>query len=288
MLPGSTQRWRHRLAIVLLVTVPFGGGVTAIRLLWQHAVGWSDLALLVGLYLPASLGITVGFHRYLTHRGFRTSRPIAALLLVLGSLAVEGPALTWAATHRKHHALADQAGDPHSPQDGFFHAHIGWLFDNTHVDELVYARDLLGDRLVVVISRLFPVWVVLSLAIPFALGGWHGLIWGGLVRILLTHHITWSVNSVCHSFGSRPFGTKDRSRNEWVVGLLALGEGWHNNHHAFPRSALHGLRWWQLDLSGLAIRGAARLGLVWEVQRVSRLELRTRLARGMPKEVGSW
>ena len=286
MLADCATFWLHRLAILLLVTVPLGGVALAIRLLWQHSVAWPDLVLLVGLYLPASLGITVGFHRYLTHRGFRTSRPIAALLLVLGSLAVEGPPLTWAATHRKHHALADQPGDPHSPQDGFLHAHLGWLFDNTQVDAGVYARELRDDRLVVAISRLFPAWAVLSLAIPFAIGGWHGLIWAGLVRIFLTHHVTWSVNSVCHTFGRRPFATRDGSRNEWIVGLLALGEGWHNNHHAFPRSALHGLRWWQLDLSGLAIRGAARLGLVWEVQRVSRLELRTRLARGPLTEAG--
>lgn len=270
----------RKLIILVLVLLPLAGTLLAVRLLWRRAVGWGDLGLMVGLYVPISMGITIGFHRYLTHRGFKTAAPLKALLLILGSMALEGPALVFAANHRKHHALSDKAGDPHSPQDGFFHAHIGWLFTGMDADARIYARDLQDDRLVVMISQLFPLWIVLSLAIPFAIGGWHGLIWGGAVRIFLTHHVTWSVNSVCHTFGSRPFDTKDRSRNQWLIGLLALGEGWHNNHHAFPRSALHGLRWWQLDLSGLTIRLLERLQLVSSVQRVSATEIRTRLTRG--------
>ena len=270
----------RKLIILALVLLPLAGSLLAIRLLWRRAVGWGDLGLMVGLYVPISMGITIGFHRYLTHRGFKTATPIKLLLLVLGSMALEGPALVWAANHRKHHALSDQTGDPHSPQDGFVHAHIGWLFTGMDADARVYARDLVDDRLVRVVSQLFPLWALLSLAIPFAIGGWHGLIWGGAVRIFLTHHVTWSVNSVCHTFGSRPFGTKDRSRNQWLIGLLALGEGWHNNHHAFPRSALHGLRWWQLDLSGLTIRLLERIRLVSAVQRVGAAELRARLSRG--------
>jgi len=270
----------RKLIILALVLLPLAGSLLAIRLLWRRAVGWGDLGLMVGLYVPISMGITIGFHRYLTHRGFKTATPIKLLLLVLGSMALEGPALVWAANHRKHHALSDQTGDPHSPQNGFVHAHIGWLFTGMDADARVYARDLVDDRLVQVVSQLFPLWALLSLAIPFAIGGWHGLIWGGAVRIFLTHHVTWSVNSVCHTFGSRPFGTKDRSRNQWLIGLLALGEGWHNNHHAFPRSALHGLRWWQLDLSGLTIRLLERIRLVSAVQRVGAAELRARLSRG--------
>jgi len=275
----------RKLIILALVLLPLLGTVLAMRSLWHRAVDSSDLALMVGLYVPISMGITVGFHRYLTHRGFRTVWPVKALLLILGSMALEGPALVWAANHRKHHALSDQAGDPHSPQDGFFHAHVGWLFSGMEADAQTYARDLNEDRLVMSISRLFPLWAVLSLAIPFAVGGWHGLLWGGAVRIFLTHHVTWSVNSVCHTFGSRPFGTKDRSRNQWIVGLLALGEGWHNNHHAFPRSALHGLRWWQLDLSGLTIRLLERARVVRGVQRVSAAEIRARIERGL-REAG--
>jgi stearoyl-CoA desaturase (delta-9 desaturase) len=269
----------HRTLIVLLVLLPLAGVMLAIRLLWQRAVGWSDIALLLGLYVPVSMGITIGFHRYLTHRGFRAHPVVKATLLVLGSMAVEGPAISWVANHRKHHALADREGDPHSPADGFWHAHAGWLFEGRQADQFTYARDLRGDRMVLWISRLFPVWVVLTFAIPFALGGWSGLLWGGLVRVFLTHHVTWSVNSVCHTFGTRPYRTKDRSRNQWLVGLLALGEGWHNNHHAFPRSALHGLRWWQVDLSGLTIRLLARLRLISQVQRVSIDEVATRLGR---------
>ena len=265
--------------ILAVVVVPLAGVVLAMRMLWQRAVAWDDVALMIGLYIPISLGVTIGFHRYLTHRGFRTVAPLKAALLILGSMAIEGPAIVWAANHRKHHAFSDQAGDPHSPTEGFLHAHVGWLFTGQDADQLVYARDLRDDRMVMVISKLFPLWAVLSLAIPFAIGGWHGLIWGGLVRVFLTHHVTWSVNSVCHTFGSRPFATRDESRNQWTVGLLALGEGWHNNHHAFPRSAMHGLRWWQFDLSGITIRLLERARLAWDVQRVSASDVAARLKR---------
>ncbi|MGI8550984.1 MAG: acyl-CoA desaturase [Dehalococcoidia bacterium] len=262
--------------ILMVVVVPLAGTVLAMKLLWQRAASWGDVALMVGLYIPISLGITIGYHRFLTHRGFRTNVVIKSLLLILGSLALEGAAIDWAANHRKHHALSDRDGDPHSPADGFFHAHLGWLFTVEPADQMVYARDLRADPVIVWISRLFPLWAILTLAVPFLIGGWRGLLWGGLVRIFLTHHVTWSVNSVCHTFGSRPFRTKDRSRNQWLVGLLALGEGWHNNHHAFPRSALHGLRWWQFDLSGLTIRLLERLHLAWNVQRVSAEDIETR------------
>ncbi len=269
----------HRAVVLALVVIPLAGTLLAIRLLWQRAVDWRDIALLVGLYVPISLGITIGFHRYLTHRGFRANPVVKAVLLILGSMAVEGPALAWAATHRKHHALADQEGDPHSPADGFFHAHVGWLFKGQDADQKLYARDLIEDRMVMFVSRTFLLWAALTLVVPFLIGGWTGLVWGGLVRVFLTHHVTWSVNSVCHTFGSRPFRTKDLSRNQWVVGLLALGEGWHNNHHAFPRSALHGLRWWQFDLSGLTIRLLERARLVRNVQRVTAAEIRARFER---------
>jgi stearoyl-CoA desaturase (delta-9 desaturase) len=277
--------WTNRIAIMALVLIPLAGTALAVGLLWQRAVSWEDLLLMAGLYVPISLGVTVGFHRYLTHRGFRTSPVMKALLLILGSMALDGSAIAFAATHRQHHALADQEGDPHSPVDGFWHAHVGWLFRGQVADARIFARDLQDDQLVMLVSRLFPVWAVLSVAVPFLIGGWEGLLWGGLVRIFLIHHVTWSVNSVCHTIGRRPFATRDRSRNEWVVGLLALGEGWHNNHHAFPRSALHGLHWWQFDLSGLTIRGLARLGLVWDVQRVSGTEIRARSTRSTRKAV---
>jgi stearoyl-CoA desaturase (delta-9 desaturase) len=194
-------------------------------------------------------------------------------------MAFEGPALSWAATHIKHHAVSDREGDPHSPMDGFFHAHMGWLFSKQMEDPNVYCRHLVKDPIIAFVSRTFLLWAGLSLVIPFAIGGWHGLIWGGLVRMFLTHHVTWSVNSVCHTFGKRPYETNDASRNEWLVGLLAFGEGWHNNHHAFPRSAIHGLRWWQFDLSGLLIVALEKLGLASDVYRVPPEQLARRAAR---------
>ncbi len=266
----------YKAVVLTVVVVPLAATLFAIRLLWQRAVNWPDLALLGVLYALVALGVTVGFHRMLTHRSFRPHPAVKFVLLVLGSMAVEGPAIDWAATHIKHHALADREGDPHSPLDGFFHAHLGWVFESATADPNVYCRNLVNDPIVSFVSRTFLLWAVLAFAIPFGvgglLGGWAGaltgLLWGGLVRQFLTHHVTWSVNSVCHTFGRREFETTDRSRNEWVVGLLAFGEGWHNNHHAFPRSAFHGLHWWQFDLSGYLIWTLERLGLATEVYRI--------------------
>ena len=270
-------------SVLVVVIVPLLTTVLALGLLWKRAVHWSDLALLATMYTLVALGVTVGFHRMLTHRSFQPHPVVKLVLLILGSMAFEGPALAWAATHIKHHAQADREGDPHSPVDGFFHAHIGWLFAETP-DPQVYCRHLLKDPTVVFVSRTFWLWSMLSLLIPFAIGGWTGLLWGGLVRMFLTHHVTWSVNSVCHTFGKREFETNDRSHNEWIVGLLAFGEGWHNNHHAFPRSAFHGLHWWQFDLSGYLIWTLERLGLAREVYRISPA-LRARRTAGRRDDV---
>ncbi len=273
-----------KMAALVVVVVPFLAMLFAVWSLWNRAVGWADLILLGSLYTAVAFGVTVGFHRMLTHRSFRPNPVTKAIFLILGSMAFEGSALQWAATHLKHHANADREGDPHSPLDGFFHAHLGWIFAETDADADLYCRNLAQDRLVVFISRTFLVWAALALALPFAVGGllggwpgaWTGLLWGGLVRMFFTHHVTWSVNSVCHMFGKRAFETNDRSRNEWVVGLLAFGEGWHNNHHAFPRSAFHGMRWWQFDLSGYLIWALARIGLAHDVYRVSPAQLTRR------------
>jgi stearoyl-CoA desaturase (Delta-9 desaturase) len=263
---GESDR---KAAVLVVVVAPFIATGVAIVQLWQWAVSWRDLALLIGLYLPISLGVTAGFHRMLTHRSFRAHPVVRAIMLILGSMAVEGTAITWAANHLKHHTLADKEGDPHSPVDGLFHSHLGWLFTTDDADPEVYCRHLLKDPVVVFVDRTFLVWVALSLLIPFAIGGWTGLLWGGLVRMFYVHHITWSVNSVCHTFGRRSFETSDRSRNQWTVGLLALGEGWHNNHHAFPRSAIHGLDRWQFDASAWLIVGLERLGFARDVQRIA-------------------
>jgi stearoyl-CoA desaturase (Delta-9 desaturase) len=255
--------------ILVIVIVPFLGTILAIGLLWQRAVDWTDLALLLTMYIFTGLGLTIGYHRMLTHRSFRPHPVVKLILLVLGSMAVEAPPIEWAATHIKHHAQSDREGDPHSPMDGLFHAHLGWLFKDRFADPRQYARHLLEDPIVVFVNRTFLLWVALSLVIPFLIGGWTGFLWGALVRIFIGQHVTFSVNSICHAFGKREFETNDQSHNVWIVGLLAFGEGWHNNHHAFPRSAFHGLHWWQFDLSGYAIWALESLGLAHDVYRVT-------------------
>jgi stearoyl-CoA desaturase (delta-9 desaturase) len=273
----ATDTALRRAVLLLFVFGPFVGTVYAIYTLWQRWVTPLDVALMIGLWVATGLGITVGFHRMLTHRSFQAPTWVRSLWLALGSMAVEGGAVTWSAVHAEHHVHADQEGDPHSPLEGFVHAHLGWLFGGFESKPERFAPHLLEDEVALFFERTFVLWVGAGLLLPFAIGGlvggtwqaaWMALLWGGLVRIFLTHHITWSVNSVCHVFGSRMFETKDVSRNNFLVGLLAFGEGWHNNHHAFPRSAEHGMAWWQFDLSAQLIRLMERLGLAWEVYRV--------------------
>ncbi len=260
---------------------PFVALLYAIRQLWDRQVNTQDLVLCGIFYALTSLGICIGYHRLLTHRSFVTSVPIRFLFLLLGSMAVEGGVVYWVATHLEHHAHSDREGDPHSPREGFWHAHVGWMIGPYEARPDVYARHLKDDRLVQFMSRTFFGWVGFTLLLPalldgwlsmgnaggFGTGFWHGVLWGGLVRICLTHHVTWSVNSICHTFGQRPFSaTKDTSRNNFVVGVLAMGEGWHNNHHAFPSAAYHGFKWWQIDVSGYIIRLLKLVGLATKVQ----------------------
>lgn len=274
-----------RLAVLVVILVPLGAVLTAPLFAWGWGFRWTDLGLLLGLYVLTALGITVGYHRLFVHRSFETNAVVKFVLAILGSMAVQGPLLKWVAMHRRHHQHADTAGDPHSPHGhdggvlgvlrGAWHAHIGWLFDPEPPDLDRYVPDLKRSRALRVASAMFPVWVALGLLIPAALGGlitgtwagaWTGLIWGGLVRIFLVHHVTWSVNSACHMWGLRPYRSDDESRNNAVFGVLAMGEGWHNTHHAFPTSARHGLRWWQIDVSYWVIWALARLGLAWNVK----------------------
>lgn len=265
MSPENVQRVRASVIVVL----PLIGFVVAVFLLWNKYVFWQDMALLAVMYTITILGIGIGYHRMLTHQGFNAPNWLRGMFLIFGNMAWEGAPLDWAATHVKHHAHSDEEDDPHSPLHGFWHAHIGWLFDrHAFAKAEQYAPHLLEDPVVVFVDRYSAVWMTLALAIPFALGGWTGFLWAGIVRIFLTTHVTWSVNSICHCFGHRAFETTDESRNEWVIGLLAFGEGWHNNHHAFPQNAFHGMRWWQFDLSGLIIRFCEKVGLMWDVQRV--------------------
>jgi stearoyl-CoA desaturase (delta-9 desaturase) len=240
---------------------------------------------LLGGYFLTAIGITVGYHRLVTHRSFETNRVVQFLLAAFGSMAAEGPLLQWVAVHRRHHQHSDTHDDPHSPHHqgkgffglvrGFWFAHLGWIFKPSPPDLSRYVKDLRQSALLRQVSMLFPVWVALGLLIPAILGGlitgtWTGallgLVWGGLARIFLVHHVTWSVNSVCHMWGGRPFRGADHSRNNLLFGILALGEGWHNNHHAFPSSARHGLRWWQVDMSYWFIRALSWLGLAWKVR----------------------
>lgn len=258
----------EKAGILIAVIGPLVGVVVAIVQLWQRMVTPWDLALLLWFYTATGMGITVGFHRMLTHRSFEAHPAVRALLLALGSMAVQGPALDWASNHIKHHAKTDTDDDPHSPLRGFFHAHMGWLITSRVAEPEVYGRWMLKDRMVLFFSRTFLFWIALGLFLPYALGGWQGFVWGGLVRVFLLHHVTWSVNSVCHVFGKRDYDTPDCSTNQWVVGILAFGEGWHNNHHAFPRSAFHGLKWWQIDVSAYAIRLLEWAGLARRVWRI--------------------
>jgi stearoyl-CoA desaturase (delta-9 desaturase) len=270
------------------------GVVAAAFLLWGWGFGWVDFGLLLGLYLLSMIGITVGFHRLFAHRSFQANRLVQFVLGALGSMAFQGPLIDWVGRHRVHHHFSDDEGDPHSPHmhggglwgflRGFWHAHIGWAFSPMAEGMERYAGDLSRNRMIRVVSALFPLWALLGLLIPTIVGlcvdGWFGAItgfvWGGLVRVFLGHHVTWSVNSVCHLWGMRPYQSGDMSRNNAVVGLLALGEGWHNNHHAFPSSARHGLRWWQIDLSYYIIQVLVLFRMAWKVRLPAAAELSSR------------
>ncbi|HEX4746156.1 MAG TPA: acyl-CoA desaturase [Gaiellaceae bacterium] len=284
--PGTSRI--SRVVMVAAVIVPLVGAAIAMALLWGRAFRWIDVLLLVGMYVLCAFGTTIGFHRYFTHKGFEARLPVKVTLGVLGCMTMQGPIIQWVTDHRKHHALSDKPGDPHSPHvghgDGFWggvrgfaHAHLGWMFSNLGMEQgRVYGKDLYEDRVVVWLDRLYLLWVALSLGIPFAIGylvgggslalGLEALVWGGLFRIFLYQHATFSVNSICHMFGRQDYRSRDEARNNWVVALLVFGEGWHNNHHAFPASARHGLHRFQLDVSWWVIRALERARLVWNVK----------------------
>ena len=269
----------------LLVIGPVCALGAGLPLLWGHAVHLRDLVLAVALYSITGHGVTVGFHRLFAHHSLKAIRPLKIVLAAAGSMAVEGSPISWVANHRRHHVFSDESGDPHSPNvtdpghlghlRAFLHAHVGWLFRTDTTSAARFAPDLLADRDMVVISRLFPVFAVLSLAAPFAVGwAWSGtlagaltaFLWAGLVRMALLHHVTWSVNSVCHLFGRRPFAAKDHSTNFAPLAILSMGESWHNLHHAYPSSARHGVLRHQLDSSAALIRFFERAGWATKVR----------------------
>jgi stearoyl-CoA desaturase (delta-9 desaturase) len=286
----SDQPLVDRVANIVVMVLPLGLVGWAASLTWGGALRWSDLLVLAITYALTGLGITVGFHRLLTHRSFKTSPALRGLFAILGSAAVEGPVIEWVANHRKHHQFSDEPGDPHSPHvghasgwhgavSGLFHAHVGWILGGDALaNEERYAKDLLTDPVVRFVDRTFVLWVILGLVFPFGLGialtgsvvgGLTAMLWGGAVRMFLLHHATFSINSLCHYFGRRTFATSDQSRNLPWLALPTMGEAWHNNHHAFPTSARHGLRWWQLDPSAWLIAALERTGLVWDVVHIS-------------------
>ncbi|WIX91091.1 acyl-CoA desaturase [Amycolatopsis sp. DG1A-15b] len=273
------------ITIRTFLLVPFLALAVAVPVFWGWGVSWLDLAIGGAFFLVSTLGVTVGYHRYFTHGSFRAKRALRIALAIAGGLAAQGPVIGWVADHRRHHAFSDREGDPHSPwlfgtspvalARGFWHAHMGWLFgrDKTNVDR--FAPDLAADRDLRVVDRLFPVWVLVSLLLPPLLGGlitlsWWGaltaFLWAGLARISFQHHVTWSVNSICHMIGERPFASRDRSANFWPLAILSMGESWHNTHHADPTSARHGAQRGQIDISARVIWAFEKLGWAWNVR----------------------
>ena len=288
----------HQVLNLVGVALPFLGFLAAILLLWDRFVDWSSLAVMALMYVLTVLGVTLGFHRLLTHRSFQTYKPVEYGIAILGSMAAQGPVMNWVADHRKHHAHTDQAGDPHTPHGhgtgfkgavvGLWYAHMGWLFERSGTSEHQrYARDLYEDRGMRRIHQTFPLWVAIGILFPAFLGlvitgTWWGAfeaaLWGGAVRIFLGHHVTWSINSVCHFFGTRRFAVEDHSTNVFWLSLLSMGESWHHNHHTFPRSAFHGLRRWELDPTAWTIRFMRRFKLAWNVVEITPERQREKLA----------
>jgi len=291
---SGLHRWLNLAGVML----PFLGFVAAIVLLWNTVVDWSDLAVMLVMYVISGYGVTLGFHRLLTHRSFQTFKPVEYTLAILGSVAVQGPVMSWVADHRKHHAHTDKEGDPHSPHGhgggfkgavaGLWYAHMGWLFKASGTAEHSrYAKDLYEDPGMRVIHRTFGLWAAVGILLPAALGfaidgtlagAVTAALWGGPVRIFALHHVTWSINSVCHFFGSRRFDVEDHSTNVFWMSLVSFGESWHHNHHTFPRSAMHGLRAWEVDPTAWLIRGMRRVRLAWNVVEISPERQRQKLA----------
>jgi stearoyl-CoA desaturase (delta-9 desaturase) len=291
--PGEVQPVAHetadRIATGTITVLPFIALGIVCWQVWSDLLHWSDIAVFLIMYVVTGFGVTVGFHRHLTHRSFKTHRWLRGLLAIFGSVAIEGPVISWVADHRKHHTYSDQEGDPHSPHvghgggfrgalKGLAHAHVGWLFIHTHRGARNrYARDLIDDPVISFVDRTFLYWALGGFAAAFGLGyaiggtldaALTGLLWGAGVRMLVVHHVTYSINSLCHFFGRQRFPTQDESRNLFWLALPTFGESWHNNHHAFPTSAFHGMRRWEIDPSAIVIRSLEKLGLVWDVVRI--------------------
>ncbi len=279
------KTWSQQILLTVFLVVPFVAIVAAIPAAWGWGLTWRDAVIGVVMYVATGLGVTVGFHRHLTHRSFRAKRWVRVALAICGSMAIQGSAIQWVADHRKHHRFSDKEGDPHSPwrygtdfkavSKGFFYSHVGWLYDWDKTSEAHYAPELIADRDINWISRTFIGWVGISVLLPALVGGlwawsWQGALiaffWAGLVRIFLLHHVTFAINSVCHITGRRPFKTRDRSQNVWWLAILSFGESWHNFHHAEPTSARHGVRLFEIDTSAITIKVMEKLRWVTDVR----------------------
>ncbi|GAA0902046.1 acyl-CoA desaturase [Pseudonocardia zijingensis] len=288
-----------QVGVYVFVILPLVALVATIPFAWGWGLTWIDVAIAGAFYVASGLGITVGYHRYFTHGSFKAKRPLRIALALAGSLAMQGPVITWVADHRRHHAFSDKEGDPHSPwlygtgpaalAKGFWHSHMGWLFDRDLTNRERFTPDLLADADIRRVDRLFGLWSILTLLVPAALGAllswsWWGALtaffWAGLVRVGLLHHVTWSINSICHMIGDQPFAARDHSRNVWPLAVLSFGESWHNLHHADPTCARHGVQRGQVDISARVIWAFEKLGWAhsvrWPTQR--RLEKLARAA----------
>ena len=292
LLDAKRAALQRRLVLVVTV-VPFAGFIWAVVSFWGHGLSAVDAGIALAFYLWTGFGVTVGFHRYFTHRAFETNGFVRATLAIAGSMAVQGPIIKWVADHRRHHAFSDREGDPHSPHledgpgvrgvvKGLWHAHMGWFFSEEQTSARRWAPDLLKDDTIKRIDRLFPLWVVLTFALPPVVGlaltqsvegALTAALWGSLVRIFMLHHVTWSINSICHFYGKRPFESDDFSTNNWVLSVVSLGESWHNNHHAFPSAAVHGIGKAQIDPTGFLIGLLEKLGIAHRVKRVTTKQL---------------
>ncbi len=277
----NTPRQLHVLAITLLPPLGF---IVALLSLWSKPIDLFDVGLLIGMFTLTAIGIEVGYHRYFSHRSFQATTAVSVALGILGSMAAQGPLIYWVGLHRRHHEYSDKPNDPHSPNlhgegclgrvRGLWHSHIGWMFNHQTPNPIFYSPELLRNKVISRVNQLYFVWLLLGLAIPAFLGGvlrgswtgaWYGFLWGGLVRLFVGENMVWTINSVVHVYGSRPFNTRDQSRNNIWLAIPTLGGAWHNNHHAFPNSAINGQKWWQIDISGWIIRALEFSGLVWNV-----------------------
>jgi stearoyl-CoA desaturase (Delta-9 desaturase) len=285
-----------RLVISLFIIVPLLAVLAAAPVAWRFGLSWADVVIALAFYLVSGLGISMGFHRHFTHSSFKAARPLRLALGIAGSLALEGPLLTWVADHRRHHKYSDRAGDPHSPwrfgtspravAKGFLWAHVGWMLDRSRTSQRKFCPDLRADPTASWVSATFPAWAAVSLLAPAVIGGlWTmspagalaAFFWAGLVRVAVLHHVTWSVNSVCHLFGRRDFQSRDKSTNNAWLAIPSFGESWHNLHHADPTCARHGVLLGQIDICARVTRWAERLGLAWDVRWPDEQRLRHKL-----------